>query len=693
MPPANSHGQVLRQVVPIGEKVRETDSANLLPLLPEKQRAYLNTLSRCFRIKQACEEVGIYDWHLQKWRDESPLFVELESRIPYRGNVRADAERRNTYLKVLAETTSVNKALKEMKIASDTLTRWREDPAFREQEAEAAPLAVRNEESDRVIKRLYLDHLRKHGSKQQAETAMGGIWRRLVRYRQDSDFIQAEAEALAFYNQQQLPTLALNPKEEWAHDVVDLRRLTSDYPKHLSPAKSKLDFSIIENPKMRALWKRYFRARLIDTAPYTLWGYLQGGYPLVYHLNTNHPDMTDFRSLTRPMVEEWMTVPTYKGKSGHVLEVTKLMRAKYVTVLRGMLDYMTRHDWPEAPRRPVLFADDVRQPNKKAPKPIPDGVLDQVVANAHLLIDYPRNALDIMRHVGLRAEDCLHLTEDCIEYDASGDPRLVWWNHKMKREGPRLPVSTEVVHAVNRQRKLVEHLPAQWNKKYLFRTVKGLYLLNSLASAFNNLARRVPIRGANGELYRFTPHQFRHTVGTDLLNKGLGLADVAAYLDHSSMNMTLHYAKLHDETLKNNFKKIVLSQTAVGGAALNALREQLQQGDESELDWIISNLRRQSLPFGYCLHHAKAPKCPHSGACFTAGGGKPCAKLVTTPEFLPILEHNLIQVEENMEIAHEKGWDLYLSGQEETANGLRQVVQELKLPDAERPKNRGGKKQ
>ncbi len=88
--------------------------------------------------------------------------------------------------------------------------------------------------------------------------------------------------------------------------------------------------------------------------------------------------------------------------------------------------------------------------------------------------------------------------------------------------------------------------------------------------------------------------------------------------------MTLNYTQIFDETLKQKFKALVQSGHATGGVALTALKEQLDRGDESELDWVVSNLRRLSLPWGYCLHHAKAPKCPYGqNACFTKDNG-PC---------------------------------------------------------------------
>ncbi|GHO57663.1 tyrosine-type recombinase/integrase [Ktedonobacter robiniae] len=107
-----------------------------------------------------------------------------------------------------------------------------------------------------------------------------------------------------------------------------------------------------------------------------------------------------------------------------------------------------------------------------------------------------------------------------------------------------------------------------------------------------------PILGPNGKVFHFCPHAFRHTVGTEMINNGMGLADVMTYLDHQSAEMTRNYTQIYDETLKRKFKELVLSGRAIGGIALQALREQITAGDESELDWVVSNLRKLSLPWG-----------------------------------------------------------------------------------------------
>ena len=50
-----------------------------------------------------------------------------------------------------------------------------------------------------------------------------------------------------------------------------------------------------------------------------------------------------------------------------------------------------------------------------------------------------------------------------------------------------------------------------------------------------------------------TPHRLRHTFATRLVNQGLPLATVAKLLGHRSLNMTQHYARLYEHTVRDQF--------------------------------------------------------------------------------------------------------------------------------------------
>ncbi len=132
-------------------------------------------------------------------------------------------------------------------------------------------------------------------------------------------------------------------------------------------------------------------------------------------------------------------------------------------------------------------------------------------------------------------------------------------------------------------------------------------------------------------------------------------------------------------------------QFSHAGVALAALKDQLDRGDESELDWVVSNLRRLSLPWGYCLHHAKAPKCPYGqNACFTKDNG-PCHKLVTTPGHAPVIVATLEDLKKSRAVAREKGWEMYANDLGDQIDGMEKVLSELEVPTEKRGKNRGGR--
>jgi len=61
---------------------------------------------------------------------------------------------------------------------------------------------------------------------------------------------------------------------------------------------------------------------------------------------------------------------------------------------------------------------------------------------------------------------------------------------------------------------------------------------------------RIDLRDEAGEPVRVTGHRFRHTLGTRLINSGVPQHVVQKLLGHASPNMTGHYARVHDSTIR-----------------------------------------------------------------------------------------------------------------------------------------------
>lgn len=64
-----------------------------------------------------------------------------------------------------------------------------------------------------------------------------------------------------------------------------------------------------------------------------------------------------------------------------------------------------------------------------------------------------------------------------------------------------------------------------------------------------------------------TPHRLRHTFATRLVNQGLPLTSVAKLLGHQSLNMTQHYARLYEHTVRDQFTTAM--EQIEGIAAIN----------------------------------------------------------------------------------------------------------------------------
>jgi hypothetical protein len=116
------------------------------------------------------------------------------------------------------------------------------------------------------------------------------------------------------------------------------------------------------------------------------------------------------------------------------------------------------------------------------------------------------------------------------------------------------------------------------------------------------------IRDEHGQPVHLTPHQWRHTLGTILINR----------------DVPQHYARLSDKTVREHWER---------ARKVNAEGQPVQispDGPLGDAAWAKQRLSRatQALPNGYCqLPLVKT--CLHTNICSI------CSMFVTTAEFLP----------------------------------------------------------
>jgi hypothetical protein len=122
------------------------------------------------------------------------------------------------------------------------------------------------------------------------------------------------------------------------------------------------------------------------------------------------------------------------------------------------------------------------------------------------------------------------------------------------------------------------------------------------------------------------PHQLRHTLATQAINRGMRLEAIAALLGHRSMEMTLIYARIAN--------RVVADEYAAVSAKIDALYGQAPQLPADYETTGMARLRREAharmLGNGLCTRPAELD-CRLESACET------CAYFRTSTEFLPIL--------------------------------------------------------
>ena len=122
------------------------------------------------------------------------------------------------------------------------------------------------------------------------------------------------------------------------------------------------------------------------------------------------------------------------------------------------------------------------------------------------------------------------------------------------------------------------------------------------------------------------PHQLRHTLATQAINRGMSLEAIAALLGHRSMRMTLTYARISDRTVADEYFKVTEAVEAryqgndpvpTGAAGTGAQRA-------------AADAHRRLLGNGHCTRPV-ALDCQFESIC------ERCGFFESGPEFIPIL--------------------------------------------------------
>jgi len=414
------------------------------------------------------------------------------------------------------------------------------------------------------------------------------------------------------------------PLDEWQLAQIG-------HPKH---PKRTLKFAPVTQPWLRDLAKRWIRHRLaVGLAVTTVGGDLMALHHLSDSLDRVPDTPTGPAQFSRHHVEACLaaSLTRYHNDSSRVAVINSIR-----TFLRDVHQF----EWaPTLPASTMVHRDDYPRHTRLMPaRAISEFVMAQIESPTRLAtMPDPANrlVLELMIRCGLRAVDAVDLALDCLVDDGAGHPYLHYLNHKMKRDA-YVPIDDEFAGRVRQQRAEVEARFSAGTASKLFpgrfSNIDGTRSLTAggFRHAFGQWLTRLNLTDEHGNQVKVTPHQFRHTFGTRLINQDVPQHIVQKLMDHVSPEMTNHYARLHDKTLRAAWAK---------ARKINAEGSEVQLGDDHPLadtQWLRAGIARakQTLPNGFCGMPIQSD-CEHANPCLS------CPLFITTSAFLPQHEAQL----------------------------------------------------
>jgi integrase len=412
---------------------------------------------------------------------------------------------------------------------------------------------------------------------------------------------------------------------QWASDHWDAGRLGIPARRGRGTAR----FGGISQSWLRDPVKRWSRFRLatgcafatIDAGALALTRFSR-------FLATRHPQARDASAITRPVLEDYLSWLVTQGYSAST-------RALSLSMIRVFFDACHRHSWLAGlAANATIYAEELPFHHDQIARFIPEFVMAQLESE-QALSKIPhtttRHLVVVVIETGLRGGDACTLPFNPVLADSSGWPCLRFEAVKIRSE-QLIPLSAKAAAAIGAQQDHVrEHWPA--GSPWLFPGMTGNddgskpYSHRTFSQQLEHWQRVIGLRDEAGQPVTVTVHQFRHTLGTRLINSGVPQHVVQKLPGHASPHMTSHYAKVHDATIREAFDRYQAQRVNITGQQISYDPD----APTAPAEWVKHNLNRvrDSLPNGYCARPAQQD-CPHPNACLT------CPDFQTTPMFLQI---------------------------------------------------------
>lgn len=332
---------------------------------------------------------------------------------------------------------------------------------------------------------------------------------------------------------------------------------------------------------------------------------------------TDATDITAVADITRSNIEDykvWLAAQP-GAKTPTLAPNTQRQRLRMIKIF---FERIIEWDWDDAPRRNPILHGDIPPRTEPLPKFLDDRDAAKLIAAARNHPDQrTRLVIEMLARTGLRASELCDLAADSVTQ--IGGAHWLRVPVGKLRNDRFIPLHPDLVT-----------LLAEWTATHSdhIRAQRRL-IADHHAPICRRAVYRIVATVAKQAGIHAHPHQLRHTLATQAINRGMRLEAIAALLGHRSMEMTLTYARIADRVVADEYEAVTaqidaLYKTAGTNSPLPADIE------TAAMTRLRNEAHARMLGNGLCTRPVEL-ECRMESACET------CAYFATGPQFIPVL--------------------------------------------------------
>jgi integrase len=176
---------------------------------------------------------------------------------------------------------------------------------------------------------------------------------------------------------------------------------------------------------------------------------------------------------------------------------------------------------------------------------------------------------------------------------------------------------------------------------------------------------RAGLAGADGVPLRFTVHDFRRIFASEAVSSGLPVHIAAKLLGHNDLSTTQSYVAVYNDDVLRHHRTFIARRRALRSAA------EYRQPTNEEWTEFEQHFTKRKVELGTCARPYGTP-CQHEHACIR------CPMLRPDPRQEPRLLTIILNLNDRIREAHEKGWLGEVEGLKVSLDAANQKVAQMR---------------